>query len=361
MPRPRTGPTGSTPVGRRSGPTLPARLATLAFASMALALTACAGSSNEASPPIATAGTVVDTAPIDGEVPDVVAVHPVLQTAVGLCEDFGVGMRVDGRRCLTVGAPLELGDWVAGALAEYRGDLGWVVRVDVAPAAFAEARDAFAAAVEAGADRFVVVADGRGLLGFQYLALAGTAAFGPLLSEREATVLAAVLNGDAWPDLDRRGAQVGDVWLAALSVHVCGEWLAPAPPTDDAAGLHSHGDGLVYVHPSGVDDTGDDADLGRFLEVGGWSATADRLVLWDGVDVGTGTTCPDGREATVRWSVDGEERDGDPGEHRIGHRQVIVISFDPPGESPIDTGAEPPQVAALPTPSLGPDLGAASG
>lgn len=339
---------------------------------------ACAGTSDDPSPPIATAGTAVDAAPIDaaedGDVPGIVAVHPVLASTVGFCENFGVGLRVDGRRCLTVDAPLDLDGagatepngtagiaWVRDARAESRGDLGWVVWVDVDPEAFSRVRDAFEAVVADGTTRFAVIVDGRGLLSFEYRALAQQAAFGPLLSEREATLLAGALRGDPWPDLDRRGAQVGDNWLAALGVHVCGEWLPNAPQTDLEAGVHSHGDGLVYVHPTGDDDTGDDATLGRFLALGGWTATGERLELWDDVSVSEGARCPDGREATVRWSVDGEERTGDPNDHRVGHRQVIVLSFDPLGESPLDRAEEPPQLANLPSATLGPDFANASG
>ena len=330
-------------------------------------LVACAGTSSEPSAPIATAGTVVDSA-VDadaaGDGPAVVEIRAVLTTTVGFCADFGVGMRLDGRRCHLLGDALRLGDdaggrdWVADAVAESRGDLGWVVRVQVAPDAFTTARDAFEAA---GADRYVLVADGRGMLEFGYAALAQESAFGPLLSEREALTVAAVLRGEPRPDLDRPSADVGDTWLAALGVHVCGEWLPNAPATALEAGVHSHGDGLVYVHPVSAEgpdrDTGDEATLGRFLAEGGWRADEDGFGLWGGVEVRTGDTCPDGREGVFRWTVDGEDGSGDPSEHRVGHRQVIVLSFDPIGTDPGD----PPQLASLPLPTLGPDFGAAGG
>ncbi len=332
-----------------------------------LVSTACAGTSSEPSAPIATAGTAVDTA-ADGEsaadAPAVVEIRPVLSTTVGFCEDFGVGMRLDGRRCHLLGDALDLGgdaggrDWVAEAVAESRGDLGWVVRMQVAPDAFGVVRDAFEAA---GADRYVLVADGRGMLEFGYAALAQDSAVGPLLSEREALTVAAVLRGEPRPDLDRPSADLGDTWLAALGVHVCGAWLENAPATDPEAGVHSHGDGLVYVHPVHADgperDTGDDATLGRFLAEGGWRADEEGFSVWGGGEVRTGDTCPDGRPGVFRWTVDGEDGSGDPSEHRVGHRQVIVLSFDPIGTDPGD----PPQLAALPVPTLGPDVAPAGG
>jgi hypothetical protein len=326
-----------------------------------LIMTGCAGTSSAPSAPIATAGTVVDTADANGggsEEPAIIEIRAVLSTTVGSCADFGVGMRLDGRRCHVLADALPLGDWVVDAGAEQRGDLGWVVRVQVDPDAFTATRDAFETV---GADRYVLVADGRGMLEFSYAALAQEAAFGPLLSEREAITVAAVLRDEPRPDLDRPSAEVGDVWLAALGVHVCGEWLANAPDSNLEAGIHSHGDGLVYVHPIHADgaekDTGRDATLGRFLAEGGWSADDDGFTLWDGVSVRTGDLCPDGRPGIMRWTVDGEDGRGDPSDHRVGHRQVIVFSFDPIGVDP----GQPPQLASLPVPTLGPDVAGTSG
>ena len=210
---------------------------------------------------------------------------------------------------------------------------------------------AFEAAVADGAERFVVVADGRGLLEFTLGDLdadAVTLTLGPALSAREAAVVAAVLAGRPWPDLDRRPAAVGEVWTTALAVHVCGSWLAAPPDIAPSEGLSIEG-GLVVQQPTSATDADRPATLGRLLEAQGWLATDDQLVLWDGVDVRTGDTCPDGSEATVRWSVDGDDRAGDPSDTRLGHRQVIVLSFDAADAVPVD---EPPVSATLPIPQL---------
>ena len=113
--------------------------------------------------------------------------------------------------------------------------------------------------------------------------------------------------------------------------------------------MHSHGDGLVYVHPFKPDEAGDKATLGLFLERGGWKVSADRLQLWDGVEHRTGDTCPDGQVGQVRWWVDGVEQHGDPATFLPRNGQVIVLSFD---ADPTPPGA-PPQMAALYMPSVG--------
>jgi hypothetical protein len=41
--------------------------------------------------------------------------------------------------------------------------------------------------------------------------------------------------------------------------------------------VHSHGDGLTYIHPFNEDEAGANANLGLFLERGGWQASADQL------------------------------------------------------------------------------------
>lgn len=341
-------------IRRACGDTI-AAVGRVVLAASVLVASACAGTSSDPSPPIATAGTAPATVdppvPSEGEVPEVVVVHPVLRTTIGSCEDFGVGVRLEARRCHTVGAPLDLGDWVAAAEPVDDPETGWSVGLTLAGTTASATMAAFVAAVADGAERFVVVADGRGLLEFTLGDLdadAVTLTLGPALSAREAAVVAAVLAGRPWPDLDRRPAAVGEVWTTALAVHVCGSWLAAPPDIAPSEGLSIEG-GLVVQQPTSATDADRPATLGRLLEAQGWLATDDQLVLWDGVDVRTGDTCPDGSEATVRWSVDGDDRAGDPSDTRLGHRQVIVLSFDAADAVPVD---EPPVSATLPIPQL---------
>ena len=112
--------------------------------------------------------------------------------------------------------------------------------------------------------------------------------------------------------------------------------------------MHSHGDGLVYVHPFEASEAGDRATLGLFLQRGGWKATADRLELWDATPHQNGDACPGGTAAQVRWWVDGVEQHGNPGDYVPRNGQVIAITF---GGDPAPPGA-PPQMAALSAPTL---------
>ncbi len=121
----------------------------------------------------------------------------------------------------------------------------------------------------------------------------------------------------------------GDHWHASLDVNVCGQWLSPAPEfetradsSDIRVGIHSHGDGLIHIHPFNSSESGSNATLGRFLNYGGWSASADSLDLWPGsngqkVQEKNGEECtmPDGTKAkgTLTWYVDGQEAVWQPG------------------------------------------------
>ena len=95
-------------------------------------------------------------------------------------------------------------------------------------------------------------------------------------------------------------------------------------------------------------EAGARATLGLFLQRGGWKASTRSLALWDGEVHERGTTCPDGREAEIRYLVDGVEHQGGPSTIRPRHGQVVVISF---GSAP--PSGPPPQADAIAVPSLG--------
>jgi hypothetical protein len=151
---------------------------------------------------------------------------------------------------------------------------------------------------------------------------------------------------------DDGGPAIGDHWHAALGVDICGEFLPNAPSfearagTEERAGLHSHGDGLIHIHPFVDDEAGGAATVGRYFDYGGGLLDEERIVAWDDTDVSNGQSCPDGRAATVRWAVNGEERSGNPADYRPDDGDVITIAFIPDG----DAIREPPSKATLPHP-----------
>jgi hypothetical protein len=149
--------------------------------------------------------------------------------------------------------------------------------------------------------------------------------------------------------------EVGVHWHAALGVDICGQLAENAPSFENQAGggtragLHSHGDGLIHIHPFTEEEAGDNATVGRFFEYGGWEVDEEHLTLWSGLSVRNGDPCPDGRVGKVRWMVNSEEQSGNPADYHPEDQDKITIAFVPEGDPIPDP---PPEVlAALPNPA----------
>jgi hypothetical protein len=71
---------------------------------------------------------------------------------------------------------------------------------------------------------------------------------------------------------DRNSEDVGgppqineDHFHTAYGVNVCGEWKDPIPTFESAIGIHTHGDGVIHIHPFSELGVGANATLGRFF------------------------------------------------------------------------------------------------
>jgi len=62
--------------------------------------------------------------------------------------------------------------------------------------------------------------------------------------------------------------QLGDHIHQALGVNVCGEWLGDIPEFESPVGIHTHGDGVLHIHPFSQLGVGANATLGRFFQDG---------------------------------------------------------------------------------------------
>jgi hypothetical protein len=275
--------------------------------------------------------------------------------ALGPCNGPGAASTGAAARCYVLGPTLTGVTPVTNPTVQAASGAGWKLTFSIDSNQYKTFRAALAAG---GTAPLALVADGTVVLAFGAGTPALQSAIGPPLAEDQARQAAASLAVDSDLPLALEppalptppGARVNvDFWTAALGVKVCGTWLANAPASGLDTGVHSHGDGLVYVHPFNQDEAGDKATLGLFLKRGGWQAAADHLKLWDGDEHRSGTTCPNGQTAQVRWWVDGAEQHGDPSAFTPRNGQVIVLAFDsdpsPPGP--------PPQITALYLPPLG--------
>jgi hypothetical protein len=163
---------------------------------------------------------------------------------------------------------------------------------------------------------------------------------------------------------DNTAPVVGDHWHAAFGVNICGEWLGNPPTFENQAsnsgvraGIHTHGDGFIHIHPFFNYEEGNNATLGRFLSYGGWSASDSSLSLWEGPTFDASKTswkngdkCPSGapegagEPGRVVFEVNCKTVDGNPSDHKLSDQEVVAIGFVPKG---VEMGA-PPNAASAP-------------
>ncbi len=164
--------------------------------------------------------------------------------------------------------------------------------------------------------------------------------------------------------------------MAANDVH--GEFQAPlADVKQDTLGIHSHGDGLMHIHPFVSAAAGRNATLGVFLDQVGVTITDSTLTLPDGTSFTEGTTkCEGGKDAIVqvaKWDSVLDAAKGarpnriftsDFNSIRLGENQAYMIAFMPEGSTFVakpDVAERVAQVIDLPGASSAPPPSTDSG
>ena len=111
------------------------------------------------------------------------------------------------------------------------------------------------------------------------------------------------------PDkVDAVPPRLTDHWHVAYGIDICGEplpGLSDAKP--DTSGIHSHGDGLIHIHPFSSRYTGKGANLGAFADTTGMTLTDSSLKVPGRDKLDNGDKCPagDGKASkpAVHWPV----------------------------------------------------------
>jgi len=133
--------------------------------------------------------------------------------------------------------------------------------------------------------------------------------------------------------------------MAESDVH--GEFAAPlADVKPDELGIHSHGDGLIHIHPFVNSAAGRNATLGVFIDQVGVSMTDNELVLPDGSIFTEGKNlCEGGKEGIVqvaKWNSATDAANGAKPDTiftdgfdkiRLGANQAYMIAFMPSGST----------------------------
>lgn len=151
-----------------------------------------------------------------------------------------------------------------------------------------------------------------------------------------------------------------DHWHAAFGVWSCNRWLAPIPEGEDPTGIHTHGDGLIHIHPFDERAAGSKAILRRFLEATFLSVDAKRIEIPKQAPLLAGSDCK-GKKTEITAVVWRSVKDRQPvvvtkdiGSIRLADGQAIALVHAPKGTIPslppsIDELVEP---ADLPLPDL---------
>jgi hypothetical protein len=112
----------------------------------------------------------------------------------------------------------------------------------------------------------------------------------------------------AWNDHRDQASSVPPVankdhWHAAYGFYICGEWQPAIPTYENPDGIHTHGDGVIHIHPFSSAAAGENARLKVFLDSAGVKLTDDELKIGDKTWKEGDDKC-DGKDAELvvaRW------------------------------------------------------------
>ena len=141
--------------------------------------------------------------------------------------------------------------------------------------------------------------------------------------------------------------KVSDHWHAALGVYICDRFLPNVPDSHtDPVGIHTHGDGVIHIHPFTRAASGRNAQMKVFARTVGM--TLDTLTLRFPGDKKTykdgSTKCGD-KVGHIEWFVDTRQQAGNPADYHFAQdRQLIVIAFVAKGT---DVPKVPPSASEL--------------
>jgi cyclophilin family peptidyl-prolyl cis-trans isomerase len=100
------------------------------------------------------------------------------------------------------------------------------------------------------------------------------------------------------------GPDVGTHWHAAYGIYICDGFVDPIQDQTDPEGVHTHGDGIIHIHPFVEESANKNATLGKFMEALSLELTDDGFFSAEG-SVEAGLECPDGPAEfkVARWQL----------------------------------------------------------
>ncbi len=102
------------------------------------------------------------------------------------------------------------------------------------------------------------------------------------------------------PRANLQDGKPSDHWHQAFAVNICGREQPAFPTTStDPLGIHTHGDGLIHIHPFTVRAAGSRATMSKFWDLMGLTVTDDGIKMPDGKIYKEGATTCDGKPAEL--------------------------------------------------------------
>lgn len=143
---------------------------------------------------------------------------------------------------------------------------------------------------------------------------------------------------DTTPPLAGGPGRPGDHWHAAIGFYLCDTFAPNLVEPSDPLGIHTHGDGVVHIHPFSSRSAGDNARLGIFFDTVDAEVSQNRLKL-PGYDARRDGDMCGGQPGTVQVKVwpsrdpaeEGALFPGDPDDIRLLDGQLITVAFAPEG------------------------------
>jgi len=135
-----------------------------------------------------------------------------------------------------------------------------------------------------------------------------------------------------------------DHWHSSFSVYICNNFMPNPPLFDTVDGIHTHGDGVIHIHPYTPAASGRNATLGFFLksyssagkggtfklsasEIRPATVPGDPNTKLNTKDWHNGDKCPDGQPGQVKFTVNGKQIKGDPNTWRLRNGDYLDVGF----------------------------------
>jgi hypothetical protein len=134
-----------------------------------------------------------------------------------------------------------------------------------------------------------------------------------------------------------------DHWHSSFSVYICDHFMPNVPLFESVDGVHTHGDGVIHIHPYTPQASGNGATLGFFLKSDSSNGTGGTFKLsateikpavistdtnaLDRKDWHNGDKCPDGQPGQVKFTVNGKQTKGDPTSWKLRNGDYLDVGF----------------------------------